>query len=157
MTTKKHSDIIAKQKLIAEKYFANSKPSQVTDIYWLYASRKQGNYPKSTPNSGKWLIFVDIKNLDLVWEKIKAATENGLLGETSKVSTSKPNPNASKQNLKVICVYTYDYTDRADVVRIREELRRIGITNKIPYKTDTATLSEQYEVKGHKQISVYYE
>ena len=80
-----------------------------------------------------------------------------MLGEESKVSTAKENPNTNDSNKKVICVYTYDYTDKEDVMKIREALRNIGIKNKIPYKTDNATIKGQYQVRGYKRISVYYE
>jgi hypothetical protein len=137
--------------------FDNNKPSKVTETYWLYAKRKKGKYHIHTENGGKWLIFVDVRNIDEVWEKIKIATENGLLGEESKVATAKENPNANDSNKKVICVYTYDYMDKEDVMRIREALRNIGIKNKIPYKIDNATIEGKYQIKGSKRISVYYE
>ena len=146
----------AKQRKISSPY-SNAKPSEVTDIYWIYATRKKGKYPKPTPRSGKWLIFVSLKNVDEVWAKIKKAVEEGKLGDSAKVATAKPNPLATDPNTKVICVYTYDYTDEKDVKRIREELRKLGITNKIPYKADEDTLSGKYRITGHKRISKYYE
>jgi len=146
----------AKQRKISSPY-SNAKPSEVTDIYWIYATRKKGKYPKPTPRSGKWLIFVSLKNVDEVWAKIKKAVEEGKLGDSAKVATAKPNPLATDPNAKVICVYTYDYTDEKDVKRIREELRKLGITNKIPYKADEDTLSGKYRITGHKRISKYYE
>lgn len=92
-----------------------------------------------------------------MWKKVKNATEKGLLGNCSKVATAKPNPSAYDKNVKVICVYSYDYTDRDDVMRIRDELRKIGIDKKIPYKTDDATEKGEYSVNGNTRISVYYE
>jgi len=32
---------------------SETKPSEVTDSFWVYAKRKKGRYPKSTPRSGK--------------------------------------------------------------------------------------------------------
>ena len=51
--------------------------AEKTDVYWIYAVRKRGKYPKATPRSGKWLIFVDPENVDKVWAKIKKAVEEG--------------------------------------------------------------------------------
>jgi hypothetical protein len=141
----------------SEKDYEGCNPSDVTEIYWLTAFRKVGKYPSSTKNSGKWLIFEDIQMIDKIWEKIKIATEKGMLGEASKVATAKENPNATDRNSKVICVYSYDYTDKDDVMRIRQVLRDLGIIKKIPYKTDDATVKRQYQVKGNTRISVYYE
>jgi hypothetical protein len=137
--------------------YSDAKPSEVTDVYWIYAKREKGKYPKPTPRSGKWLIFVDPENVDEVWAKIKKAVEEGKLGDSAKVATAKPNPLAGKSDAKVICVYTYDWTDEKDVKRIREELRKLGITNKISYKADEDTLSGKYRITGHRKISKYYE
>lgn len=137
--------------------FSNSNPSEVTDVYWIYADRKYGEYPKPTGKSGKWLIFVDQKEVNEVWAKVKKATEEGKFGGSSKVATAKPNPNAKDPSKKVICVYTFDWTDEKDVKRVREELRKIGITSKIPYKSDEDTLAGKYQVKGDTRISKYYE
>ena len=101
-------------------------------------------------------MFVPSKKTDEVWNMIKFATESGRLGNSSKVATAKYNPNARDRSTKVICVYTYDYEDEEDVMRVREELRRLGFDNKIPYKTDEATLSGKYQVKGESRISKYY-
>lgn len=133
------------------------KPSEEKNVYWIYAERKVGGYPYPTERSGKWLIFVDPEDVDEVWAKIKKATEEGKLGYASKVSTAKPNPLAVNPRSRVICVYTYDWTDEDDVRRIREELRKLGITQKIPYKSDEDTMSGRYRIYGHKRISKYYE
>lgn len=139
--------------------YPDVNPSTVTDEYWLFAERQKGSYPNTinTLKNGKWLIFVKIEEVDEVWKKVKRATEEGKLGLLAKVSTAKPNQNATNQNTKVICVYTHDWTDVNDVRGIREELRKLGITQKIPYKTDEDTVSGKYVVRGSKNISKYYE
>lgn len=135
----------------------NRNPSEVTDVYWIYAYRKIGNYLESTMHSGKWLIFVSPERLDAVWRKIKNATENGKLGNESKTATAKPNSLAGKSRQKVICVYTYDWTDEEDVKRIREELRKLDIFWKIPYKTDQDTSDDKYRTTTNQKIPKYYE
>jgi len=131
-------------------------PSQETSEYWLFANRKQGTYPPHSRNGGKWLIFVPVGRVDKIWSKIKLATESGKLGEQSKVATAKSNSNAANSNIKVICVYTYDWTDEEDVMRIRQELRQLGITRKIPYKADEDTDLGRYANQGQRNISKYY-
>ncbi len=134
----------------------NAKPSEVTEVYWLVAERRSGKYPIPTKNCGKWLIFIDKSDVNEMWAKIKKATEEGKLGNASKVATAKPSP-LGEQDTKVICVYTYDWTDDKDVKRIREELKKLGMVNKIPYKSDEDTLSGKYRATGHTRISKYYE
>ena len=132
------------------------RPSQVLDEYWLMViSKKRMNAP-STDRTGKWLLFVPVSEVDEVWDRIRQATESGLLGVASKVSTARPNPNARDASKKVVCVYTYDHEDEVDVMRVREELRRLGFKDKIPYKTDEATIFGKYQVRGDKRISKYY-
>ena len=137
--------------------YSDARPSEVTEVYWIFAWRKKGEYPKSAHLSGKWLVFVDVKDVDGVWAKVKKVTEEGRLGGCSKVSTLKPSHLAVSPDVMVICVYTYDWTDEEDVLRIRDELRKLGITGKIPYKADEDTLKGRYMIKGQKGISKYYE
>jgi len=132
------------------------RPSQVLDEYWLIAVSKKGRHIPLTGRTGKWLLFVLSSEVDEVWDRIRLATESGLLREASKVSTARPNPNARDVTTKVVCIYTYDHEDEEDVMRVREELRRLGFKDRIPYKTDEATLSGKYQVRGDRKISKYY-
>ena len=136
---------------------SEAKPSEVTDVFWIYARREKGTYHKSSERNGKWLIFVPSQNIDGKWAKIRKATEEGLLGSSSKVSTARPNPNSTEPNKHVICVYTYDWADEKDVRQIREQLRELGVTEKIPYKADSDTAAGKYRAKGDQRISKYYE
>jgi hypothetical protein len=133
------------------------KPSQVTSAYWLTARRRKGKYPAHSKRGGKWLIFVPSEEVDEVWARVKSATENGLLGERAKVATAKPNPNAKNPSTRVICIYTYDSADEADVRRIREELPKLGFTGRIPYKTNGDTFAGKYASRGHRHISKFLE
>ena len=56
--TIKHEAIKAQQRKFSLPY-SSAKPSEVTNVYWIYAIRKKGRYPKATERSGKWLIFVE--------------------------------------------------------------------------------------------------
>lgn len=145
----KHSEPLSK--------YDNAKPSEVTDVFWLHAERQKGKYHAYTRRGGKWLIFLPFTAVDEVWYKIKHATEEGRLGAESKVATARPNPNSVDPKKSVICVYTYDWQDKVDVRRVREELRKLGITNRIPYKSNEDTSSGKYRITGHTGISKYYE
>ena len=132
-------------------------PSQITNDYWVHAKRKRGKYPKPTKNCGKWLVFLNIADLDEVWEKIALAVEKGRLGNSAKAATAKPNPNAANPDTKVICVYTYDSEDKTDVARIAYRLYELdGVKMRsISYKKDTETREGKYAVKGDKKIARY--
>lgn len=133
------------------------QPSTETDVFWLTKRRDGGDYPEIGPKGGKWLVFVGRAEVDEWWEKISAAVDGGLLGRLAKVSTARPNPNSPDPSKHVICVYSYDYTDRADVARIRGALRDLGVTEQIGYKTNLATKSGQYKVRGNTHVSLYRE
>jgi hypothetical protein len=129
-------------------------PSHDTKNFWHVTSDLTRKQKHSTVRSGKWLVFVPPEQLDAKWEVIRRATEEGKLGFSSKVSTARPSPNASGSE-RVICVHTYDSDDEADVLRVREVLRDLGFTAKIPYKTDAMTLKGVYAESG-KRVSKYF-
>lgn len=115
--------------------------------FWIYA-QPSAAVVATMPlgqHVGKWCIFVQSDDLDDVWARVERATKAGKLWHGSKVSTEwaqtfylMRNRNADPKE-HVICVYTYDANDEADVMRVREELRKIGITQPLGYKTDADT------------------
>lgn len=153
---KEHESIKARQREVCAPY-SESRPSEVTEVPWIYAKNKTGNYPAATSKSGKWLIFVNVANIDAFWAKIKRATESGRLGQDSKVATAWENPNAQDPRKRVVCVYTCDWTNEKDVRRVRAELKSLGVEWKISYKSDEDTLKGKYRVTGATRISKYYE
>jgi hypothetical protein len=91
--------------------------------------------------TGKWLIFLSTSKeaFMAVWPKIKGATLEGKLGIAAKIS----NPRTARDRL-VVCVYTRDYRDEADVMRVREVLRSMGFDRPLSYKPDYETLAGNY-------------
>jgi hypothetical protein len=110
-------------------------PSQAAGVYWIESKRKMGDYPAPTPRSGQWVILTTLQEVDALWLEIKQATEAGELGHKSKVSTAA-GPGQASPDARLICVRTYDSADKADVQRVREALRRLGIHGEIQYQVD---------------------
>jgi hypothetical protein len=104
-------------------------------------------------NAGKWLIFVDRDQVDEAWRAIRYATITGSLGISAKVSTEKPNPD-SRDDRKVIFVYTQDWRDEADVMRVRARLRELGYVERLGYKRNIETYRGEYSKKG-KRVTYY--
>jgi Domain of unknown function (DUF1917) len=136
-----------------QQLYTEGNPTEISDHAWIYALRKEGSYPAKTERSGKWLIFLGASTIDRYWQKVKAAVEQGQLGEQAKVSTrsqaSMPPEVRRKKEARgdtrfVICVYTYDYEDKDDVMRIRQVLKDLGIARPIRYKADAATRAGSY-------------
>jgi hypothetical protein len=82
-------------------------------------------------------VFASSDKVDNVWGRIVKSTLAGTLGIGTKVSTRDKNDPRSRH---VICVYNADYTSMADVYRVRDELWRLGVKDRIGYKPDIYTL-----------------
>ncbi len=129
-------------------------PSATSQTYWIIQEA-----PDISPDAiedelaGKWLIFLPPDRVDEAWKKIRDATCANILGISAKVSTVKPNPD-SKDQMKVIYVYTADWQDEAEVMRVREELRKLGFTDRIGYKRNIETFKGEYAQKG-KRVTFY--
>lgn len=129
-------------------------PSMTTQMYWIVQDAP-GVAPEAIQDelAGKWLIFLPPEEVDDAWKKVRDATWQGDLGISAKVSTSKPNPD-SRDNMKVIYVYTPDWRDEEEVMRVRERLRALGFVDRLGYKRNIETFQGQYSQKG-KKVTFY--
>jgi hypothetical protein len=129
-------------------------PSKTTQMYWIVQDAP-GSAPEAIEdeNAGKWLIFQEPGLADAAWKKVRDATVALELGISAKVSTSKPNPE-SRDNRKVIYVYSKDWADEVDVMRVREKLRELGFVDRIGYKRNIETFAGEYAKKG-KRVTYY--
>lgn len=129
-------------------------PSKTTQMYWIVLDAP-GSAPEAIEdeNAGKWLIFQEVDQVDASWKKVRDATVTGELGISAKVSTAKPNPD-SRDNRKVIYVYTKDWANENDVMRVREKLRELGFVDRIGYKRNLETFAGEYAKKG-KRVTYY--
>ncbi|PPJ53281.1 hypothetical protein CBER1_11929 [Cercospora berteroae] len=87
---------------------------------------------------GKWMLFPGAANLERYWRTVATATAEGRLGPTSKSAVLNPE---TADNL--ICVYTYDFSDRDEVERVLKALVDAGLCSvegkPIYYKCDAYT------------------
>jgi len=129
-------------------------PSKTTQTYWIVQDAP-GSAPEAIEdeNAGKWLIFQEPDQIDAVWKKVRDATVALELGISAKISTAKPNPD-SRDARKVIYVYTKDWADEPDVMRVREKLRELGFVDRIGYKRNIETFAGEYAKKG-KRVTYY--
>lgn len=115
------------------------EPTKVTDDYWLWVD--DGGEP-SDP-SGKWMVFCAVEKVDEVWESVRTAVLAGRLGGAAKVATARPNPNQYNPKQLPIMVYT-KADDVEEIGRVLTELRALGISQGLPYKSDQTTVSGAY-------------
>jgi hypothetical protein len=129
-------------------------PTKTTQMYWIVQDAP-GSAPEAIEdeNAGKWLIFQEPGLVDEAWKKVRNASVALDLGISAKVSTSKPNPE-SRDNRKVIYVYTKNWADETDVMRVREVLRTLGFIERLGYKRNIETFAGEYAKKG-KRVTYY--
>lgn len=129
-------------------------PTKTTLMYWIVQDAPEvATGAMDDEMAGKWLIFLQDDRADELWRKVRNATASGQLGISAKVSTAKPNPE-SRDERKVIYVYTRDWADEADVMRVRERLREMGVIERIGYKRNIETFRGEYSEKG-KKVTYY--
>jgi hypothetical protein len=103
--------------------------------------------------AGKWLIFLPPELVDDAWKLVRDATVERTLGISAKVSTAKENPD-SRDSMKVIYVYTADWRDEPDVMRVRSRLRELGFIDRLGYKRNIETFKGEYSQRG-KKVTFY--
>lgn len=130
----------------------NRKPSIEEDVIWIYADNNKQRRDLSVEKNkvGKWMIFSNENKVDDVWEIIRKETEKGNLGINSKVRTAKKGElDIYDLTMRVICVYTGNYKNKLDTRRVRNNLKKLGFTQHLCYKTDDSTLEGKYGHASH--------
>lgn len=135
---------------------AGDQPSRFVREHYIHANVPNADEAK-TPRPGKWLIFVSRSRVDALWQTIRRAAEQGRLGHAAKVTTALPLPNARDPKKHVIAVYTGDENDAVDVRRVRDVLRGLGVSWRIPYKSDAVALAGQNDDMTGGPATKYYE
>jgi Domain of unknown function (DUF1917) len=72
---------------------------------------------------GKWMLFPYLKQVDAVWAKVAKATLEGTLGSSAKVATD----DGGDRPERLVCVYTDDFSDMIDMVRVLREMKRLNL------------------------------
>lgn len=98
--------------------------------------------------TGKWLLFIPCSVAGKAWNLIKQSTARGLLGFSAKIArqdqTSQPKVRTSSGLEHVVCIYTKNWKDHADVLRVARALVDIGVvelqaSRSLYYKADEQT------------------
>lgn len=104
---------------------------------------------------GKWMLFPASQGeADAAWRVVAGAAAAGQLGDEVKISGVAPG-----RDDQVVCVYTRDYLDEADVRRVRGALCVLGLRlrrRRMLYKPDIHTHLQLYSRgQGSLRPSVY--
>ena len=136
-----------------EIYDSKINPTAVKyeKVEWLYASNNK--YPKGSVDYdevGKWMLFLKPKWVNQAWRKIKSGIAKGELWD-AKVTTN------NLGRLHAVMIYTKDYTDLEDVIRVLEYLEKTRLKPDnitIRYKADWQTRAEIY-ARNKQKASIY--
>ncbi|WP_425313337.1 putative phosphothreonine lyase domain-containg protein [Paraburkholderia terricola] len=119
---------------------AAERPSEDLSRSWHMRKSPSCGIIFSGPTTGKWCIFVPSSDVDLAWTQVRVAVEEDKL-LCAKVSTAL---RSMGRDGHVICVYTRDWADRQDLMRVREVLRSLGFVKELGYKRDIDTRNRIY-------------
>lgn len=124
---------------------------------WVHSFSR--SKPSDLLQVGKWLIRVGCKHVDYCRGAVRDATEAGTLGIAAKVATDWGNANdpAGPWKEHVICIYTADWRDQEDVMRVATRLKEIDAVRKQPlyYKPDAMTYGGVYSGNSPGGVAVY--
>jgi hypothetical protein len=122
--------------LMGQLFKASALPSEDKSKAWIYAVGPETKDYSSNPKTGKWCIFAQSSDIDALWDKVKKEVQAGRL-VLAKVSTVYGASHYDGNH--VICVYTRDWSDEAELKQSREVLREAGFTSPLKYKRDEET------------------
>ena len=122
-------------------YAPSNLPSKDGSCFWHQALSPATSSFSSNDKTGKWCVMLTAAEVDSAWAKIKAAVnDNRLLCAKAATRLSSERHGGSF----VICVYTADWTDEADLRRTRGVLRELGFDKPLRYKRDIETINGVY-------------
>ena len=120
---------------------SSASPEPIADdlaAAWLQVEREPGDYPALTVHAGVWLVAIGLSSFERAWAAIRSATAAGQLGPGARVVSARTYqlPRAWSGPQLVIEVTTYDARDEADVWRVRQAIRDLGIAAVMTFLPD---------------------
>jgi hypothetical protein len=133
-------------------------PSLREKFDWIWSFYNHPTYPRDTTRSGKWMLYIPNEEIDNAWSQVKTALSQGKLGRLAKVisiSGAKPDRFTGKMR-QVLIIFTYDWQDATDTLRILEVVRNIGLTQQAYWKANEDTDTGRYSTNTDQPVSKYW-
>jgi hypothetical protein len=124
-------------------------PHVTAQAGWVW-SRQNAPISSDENRSGKWMLFPHCGQAVAVWRIVAQAGQDG------QIWLAKISPRATRGS-HLICVYTPDFTDRADVETVVQRLDNLGLVERaVYYKPDIFTYAGIYNrTRSSNRASVY--
>lgn len=72
------------------------------------------------------MLFSEVEDVNEVWAVVAKATAKDELGVAAKVA---PDDGSNNRKPRLICIYTKDFTDMADVSRVLHKMKDLGLVD----------------------------
>jgi hypothetical protein len=135
------AESMSKSKAMAEKEANKERKQAAADILSLAHAAKvragkvswrqtpapklQASRPNQCTDKRQWMLFCSAQDVNHVWSIVATATAANELGIAAKVAP-KPVDDDTRRD-RLICVYTADFQDKADVGRVLQKLRELKL------------------------------
>lgn len=132
------------------RYYVSEKPKNEINKELILKIAK-----KHKCVTGKWIIWLEKKEVDEKWGSIAKSILDGKLSSFSAKISTNGHPSTSSGEY-LVCVYTLDYSEMQEVMKVREELKNLGFTSALCYKADIYTYLKIYGKNEYGLSEVLY-
>ncbi len=94
------------------------------------------------------MIYLDETQLPTLWPAILTAVEAGRLGPSASIA---PSGAPSGDTERVVCVYTRDFRDVADVTRVLEALVEMRVVRR------EGTVGVPYKIEAYERLGIWWD
>ena len=116
------------------------------DTSWRYIASPQTPPGVVYPRAGKWVVECAPDVHEETWRMLKSATRSGRLGFAARTAVR-----SDGSGRPVTLVYTYDFEDHDDVLRVLAALRELGFGDRLSYASGEDTAGRPYD----EDVTIY--
>jgi hypothetical protein len=116
------------------------------DTSWRYIASPQTPPGVVYPRAGKWVVESARDAHEETWQTVKSATRSGRLGFAARTTVT-----SDGSHRPVTLVYTYDFEDHDDVLRVLAALRGLGFADRLSYASGEDTAGRPYD----EDVTIY--
>jgi hypothetical protein len=107
---------------------------------------------------GKWIMHTYPGQIDRIWKFLKTMMETKTICTTAKmgVNAASQGSSGTAAALHLFCIYVHDFTDKATVDAVVQELRQVCKRKWLHFKSDSMTALNIYSDNPYKMKVSFY-